>query len=406
MARVMLAWELGGGLGHLTAAARLALALVDRGHQVDLVAKDLSLAEQALGARTGDRGLRLWQAPVWLPALAGLPEPASHAEMMFRAGYLDPGRLLGLVRGWRSLLNSGRPDLLLADHAPTALLAARGLPIKTALFGSAFSVPPARSPLPAFRDWENVPPERIAAADRRVLQTCNACLQTLGSPPLPTLHELYRTDDGLLLGWPELDPYRDARDSEALLPWGQFAATPAAGARPVRWHPVHRPRVLGYLQSNYPGLARLLEALRRGPGHTVVHLAGLSDTDAEALGNEHLQVEASALNLGDGLQQAEVWLGHGGSASTHEALGAGVPAVLLPMQAEQLLTARRVAAAGAGRFLWPEEAPSGIGEAIATVATGDGFRAAARALAARHAGDALPAVAARCEWLLSGSPVR
>lgn len=130
MARFLLAWELGGGMGHVMRLAPIAHALHAQGHALHLVLRDLSGADAALGDLASSPRVTLWQAPMWLPQLRGLPAPAVYAELLFRAGYLDATRLLSLVRAWQALLDAIAPDLLLADHAPTALLAARdhGLP--------------------------------------------------------------------------------------------------------------------------------------------------------------------------------------------------------------------------------------------------------------------------------------
>lgn len=44
MARFALAWELHGGADHLSPLARLARSLVERGHQVDFILRDLGVA--------------------------------------------------------------------------------------------------------------------------------------------------------------------------------------------------------------------------------------------------------------------------------------------------------------------------------------------------------------------------
>lgn len=399
MSRFMMAWELGGGLGHLRDLACLAQALLQRGHTVDLVVKDLSMAAAALGEAADAPGLRLWQAPVWLPRLTGLPEPASHAELLFHAGYLDAHGLGGLARAWRSLLTQCQPELLLADHAPTALLAARGLPLRTAVFGLAFALPPRRQPLPLLRDWEAPSPDRLAAAEQRALQSCNEVLDRLRVPPLSALHELYDTDEQLLTGWPELDPHLAWRDDPGPRHWGLLdGPTPSAPGR-WTWPPTPGPRIVGYLQRSHPAIAAVLAALRTGPGHTVLHLAGCSREEAGGLSNVHLQVEPEPLDLPAMLADADLWLGQAGAGATHRVLRAGVPAVLLPLQLEQLLQARRVVALGAGVLLWPQEVAEGLRPAIQAVTGSAGFREAARTLAARHPGNGLASIVARCEAL-------
>ena len=51
---------------------------------------------------------------------------------------------------WRQLLTLLNADLILADYAPTPLLAARCLQVPAVVLGTGFSVPPSVSPLPAF----------------------------------------------------------------------------------------------------------------------------------------------------------------------------------------------------------------------------------------------------------------
>ena len=82
---------------------------------------------------------------------------------------------------------------------------------------------------------------------------------------------------------------------------------------------------------------------------------------------------------------------------------------MLPLQAEQLLFARRVVAAGAGVLLWPDEVASGLERALGAVAGSPGFRQAALSIAQAHPADALPAIVERCEVLAAlpaAAPVR
>lgn len=404
MASFMIAWELGGGLGHLDPCCRLARALQQRGHRVELVVKDLSLTGRLLGDAVDAPGLRMWQAPVWLPSLAGLPDPVNHAELLFRAGYLDGPRLAGLARAWRSLLATSTPQVLVADHAPTALLAAHGLPLRKAVFGMAFALPPPCRPLPAFRDWEAASPQRLEAAEQRALTSCNHVLTEFGVPPLNALHELYDVDEQLLTGWPELDPHHAFRAGPGARHWGVIGEPVSGNGAPVgaggdAWPAGAGPRIVGYLQREHPAWDTVLAHLRGGPGQSVLHLAGSSADEALALSGPRLRVEAEPLHLPSLLPGADLWIGQGGTGATHQALQAGVPAVLLPLQLEQLLQARRVVAIGAGVLLWPEEVAQGLPPAIAAVTGSPGFRQAARTLAARHPGDALPAIVARCEVL-------
>ena len=406
MARVLLAWELGGGLGHVLPLGQLAAALRTRGHAVDLVLRDLSLAPQALGPALDDPGLRLWQAPLWLHPLKSAAEPSCFAELLFDAGYLDAGRLLGLVQGWRQLLAQLRPELIVADFAPTALLAARGRGLPCLPFGTGFSIPPARDPVPSYREWALPPPSQAIKAEAAVLASCNQVLDALGEAPLPALHALFDGPEAWVSAWPELDPYRGLRDPGHTHHWG---APPLAdhGLAPT-WPPAAGPRVLAYLHAQHAAFDEVLARLANGPWCCLASVSGLSETDARRLSGPQLKLVTQPLALGPALAQAAVHLGHGGLGVTTSALAAGLPCVLLPLHDEQLLTARRVSSAGAGVFLWPGEAAAGLSPALQAVVSSPGFARAARAMAARQppapVDGVMSALARRCEQLLAQAP--
>jgi UDP:flavonoid glycosyltransferase YjiC (YdhE family) len=403
MAGFVLAWELGGHLGHAMPLARLATGLLARGHEVHLVWKDLSLASEVLGPHLGDSHLHLWQAPVWTGG--GPAAPATYAELLFTAGYAQPDRLSGLADAWRQLLGAVQPAVLVADHAPTALLAARGLPVQRVPFGNGFVVPPARKPLPVLRDWEAVSDERVEAAEARALRSCNLQLARWGEAPLAALHALFDSPETFLMGWPALDHAAAWRDP-AQQAWGHLASVDGGGMPP--WPAASGPRILGYLRSTHPAIDVVLATLRAGPWRSLVYLPGMSPEQANGLEGPQLRIATARLNLSALLPEADIFLSHANFSSSHAALAAGVPCVMLPEQVEQMLFARRVAAAGAGVWLWPEDTVSGLRDALDAVSGSPGFRRAAKALADRHAtgqpGEVLDALCDRCEQLAAGAP--
>lgn len=73
------------------------------------------------------------------------------------------------------------------------------------------------------------------------------------------------------------------------------------------------------------------------------------------------------------LARSDAFVSHGGMNSTMEALANAVPLVVVPQQAEQRITADRVAALGLGRRLDPDEAtPASLREAIDSILADDG----------------------------------
>ena len=106
------------------------------------------------------------------------------------------------------------------------------------------------------------------------------------------------------------------------------------------------------------------------------------------------------------MAQAQAVLCHAGSGTVHTALQAGLPLLMLPMHAEQLLFARRVADARAGAWLLEPDAGPRLLTTLARVLHDDTLRSGARALARAQSperlGDVALRVAVRCAELAAG----
>jgi len=214
LSRVVFVWELGSSLSHVSHLLKLAKLLRAQGHEVSMVVRELhNLRNIAV------EGVRVLQAPVWLPQVAGLPEPPlNYAEILLRFGYHNPANLGGLVDAWRDLYRILEPDLVVANHSPTAMLAARSLQIRTAVQGGGFLVPPRETPMPNMRPWISVPPQRLAEAEAAVLSTVNTLLEGYGAKRLAFLGELFDVAETFLTTFPELDHYPGRRGAAYLGP--------------------------------------------------------------------------------------------------------------------------------------------------------------------------------------------
>jgi UDP:flavonoid glycosyltransferase YjiC (YdhE family) len=406
VARFLLAWELGEGLGHTVPLGLVGAALLARGHELHLVLRDLSTARAGLGALADAPGVTLWQAPVWTAPLLGLPPPAGLNELLFRAGYYtDPARLLGLAQGWAALLRAIAPDVLVADHAPTALLAARalapagwpapwagagGAPLRRALATISFFVPPALAPLPALPDGRQADPRRLAEAESIVLACCNAVLAALAPPgapaqPLAAVHELFAAELCLVPTWPAFDAYAAGPAGREGVTYLGPLAPPSHGLPPQWPEPAGleaAPRLFAYLKGNYPAIDAVLQALARAPARTLAWVPGLTGAQRQRFDGARLRLATAPLALDAVLAQADALLGHGGAATTYAALATGVPQLLLPMQAEQQVQAQRVAALAGGRWLALDAAAGRIGAELQSLLQGREPRQRAQAFAA------------------------
>src|SRR5690349_7069145 len=148
MARVLFAWELGGDLGHVRRIFEVANGLRALGHEAAFAFHDL-LAAGSLSAPVA-----WFQAPLLAPpakVLAGTP--VNHSAVLVNRGFGDALSIAGAIRAWHGIFKLWKPDLLVADYAPGALIAARVAGLRNATIGSGFSTPPAQDPMPPLRSW-------------------------------------------------------------------------------------------------------------------------------------------------------------------------------------------------------------------------------------------------------------
>ncbi len=378
MAHVLLAWELGANLGHATRLRSIALALKARGHQVSFALRDVVSTRGLLGPELGPT----LQAPL---RLDGTPRVAwSLADVLLTCGYDTPQSLSGLASAWVQLIELTGCDLVLADHAPTALLAARLVGRPALHVGHGFSIPPRQSPLPVFRDWAAVSPSHAAESDALVLAHVNGVLLAQGRAALPQLCDLFYPEQTWLRTWPELDHYAGAgrADSEYLGPDCEFQP----GVAP-HWPATPGPRVFAYLRASHPDHAEVLRALHQRGLATVCFFPDRAQSKAATFVSPHIHFSEQPIDLQQVMADCAVVVCHAGQATVAQALRAGVPCLLLSTQSEQFLMARQTERCGAGINAASRAQPVDYGSLLAELSAPNGEHTlAARAMALKHQG--------------------
>lgn len=239
MARVLLAWELGAGYGHMAPFRVIALRLKEQGHVPALVVKLLTNAAEYFGHDLCD----VWQAPMAdRPLKNPVKTQVSYASILHNTGFGDPEGLAARINAWRVLLRSHRADALMCHHTPTAAVAAQVLDIPVWYIGSGFMVPPLLSPFPSFRVDAQIPEAVLRQNETHVLGSLNRALEILGVDPFDDLQGVYRGGRPAMLTYPALDHY-DVERPETSLGLPDFSY----GQAPV-WPTGDGPRVFAYLR--------------------------------------------------------------------------------------------------------------------------------------------------------------
>ena len=389
MARIELAWELGGNLGHVSVMLPMARALMQRGHSVRLLLREHDAGADLQGAD----GVRREGAPIWVGPTP-YPNPVNFGQILLNFGYSDQGQLIQLVDAWRERLAGA--DLVIANVAPAAHLAARTLGIPSLEISQGFHVPPPCFPTPVLREWESAPMQTMIAADNQSLGAINAVLAARGTAPILTLGELF-SGRTLLLTYPELDTYARTEPATFL----GIVPTGEGGIAPL-WPQGSGPRVFAYVQHDYPGIERLAASLRSLDVPALAFFRGLDAAACARLGSEAVAIISTPMSVSQTLPQADIVICHASHQMTAQALLAGKPLLLLPTHVEQMLNTRRVERIGAGIGIAPYTDASDFDIPLAILVEDGAYAANARAFATRYARvpDPVAQIAARCEFAL------
>jgi hypothetical protein len=203
MRRILLAWEIGVSFGHLARLIPVARHLQERGDRVTLAVRDPGAL--AVAARAAPLPCRR------APHLAVDSRPRAwslnYADVLMRNGYADPTAVRALVGQWTALIDEVGADLVVAEHAPGALLAARVLNVRRIAIGSGFSVPPLATPQPTLQPWFEVADAELVRRERAFAASINQALAGSGLRPLETAADLFADVERRVCTWPELDHY-------------------------------------------------------------------------------------------------------------------------------------------------------------------------------------------------------
>ncbi len=385
MSRILLAWELGTGFGHLGPFLGLAPKLLERGHELHIAAREIAGAVRAVG----DLPITVHQAPLCLNTYGGLQEPPlNYAEILMRYGYLEPAMLKAMLTAWQALLRATAADILVADHAPTALLAARLHDLPRAVIGSAFNAPMPANPSPSMRSWITVPRERLVDSDQRVLRVINAVVPS--HRRLPALLEVFDGVSRFLSGVPELDPHgaRDPRDYLGL-------HTVSTGSAAPLWPEGDGPRVFFYLHADYRHAERAMQALAASRVRALVHVLGQSDTLRSRFASAGVNFAPDLLDMTRVVAECDFCICHGNVGTTLGMLAGGKPVLALPKQLENFLQGKAVERIGAGLVVHPDAEEPDIAGALAAMLKDTAFAGNARALADRYGGESVGTMADR-----------
>jgi len=371
MARIVMCWELGGGLGHVAPMKPLAEALRARGHEVCFIVRETLAAELLLDPVN----LPWFRAPLQVEPVIPFRRPTLNmAHILHNNGFHNSIALIGRLRAWRNLFDTLQPEILVFNHSPTALVAARGLKAKRMLVGNGFDIPPATIPLPPFNvRYASVD---LQADEDKVTSCINEALATFGTEPLKKLADIYQSEACVLFTIKELDHYpgRIAGDY-----WGSTRQD--SGVAP-QWPLKTGRRVFAYLKP-FKTLPSLLTTLKKSGHPILVYMNNVPADLKHQFTSESMSFSAQPVDFERTMQDSDLVICHAGHGTSSASLLAGRPLLVLPLNLEQRMVAARVVESGAG-LAAPALAPDAMEKKFHRLMAEPAFSVAAMAIAERY----------------------
>lgn len=350
MARILLCWELGTDYQHLLSLQSIARFYLNKGYQVWVAGRDVAKLKRIFS----DLDIHVVQAPFTdSTAELGVEKqaPRSYADLLRRCGYHHRDSLIGMVSAWSNLLEFIQPDLLLLEHAPTALLAARGFADNTKLIarvaiGMPFSVPDDNRPAGIFFPGD-LAKQEIVRYEEEVVKNINKVCIELSIARINNLAHLFADlDQCIFQTYAELDHYgyRSAQQRACTSYVG--ANTPEFSQDAIFPH-FKGPKIFCHIKGSAetPVLLKTLQAIECS---AIVLVDGIPDSIVRAHQSRHISYINNPVSMRDVLTKATFAILNGGVSSASLFLRAGLPVALFPLHIEQFLMAKRVEALNAG----------------------------------------------------------
>ena len=392
MGNILIGYEYGSGLGHLTRMLPIARMFSDCNHKVILFVRNPKECAQII---TQERMplLPVMNIKVNVPEIGMQSGYNSYSDFMAIAGGYYPEQLFTVTLSWKTLFELFKPDLIVCDHSPNCCLSAFGL-IPVVLIGDGFTLPPANEPVfPVTRGASPVlDPDRVLE-NMRIVQKMH------GHRIPQAITEPFQTASRLFCTLPELDHYPLMRRDTVIGPPPNDLLEPT--------EPPDEPRWFAYLKMEFPATGRILENLCtvKLPGE--VFIGNITPEWEVRLTRNNIVVHHDPQPMNEILPRVSVVLHHGGNGVSCAALSAGRPQVIVPMYHETELIGEKLRRMGVGHTLSPEDVRSGninnlISEIAESQAMMDRAQTVAHNIHARGPSRFLETCIETCENILAG----
>mgnify|MGYP001205979147 CR=1 FL=1 len=371
---VLMAWELGDGLGHTVKLSLVGEQLTRKGHHVGYALRNTQTAQTL----EFDPAIEVYAAPAMSILNPEQRAAYDYSDLLLIRGYENSKRLDDRIDAWLRIFDRHKTDLVVADHAPCARLAAHIAGITSHAIGTGFAVPPLTSPLHPFIDPRDSDLPLQARLERRLDEAINGALKRYRKPEVERTVAIFIGGKRFLCTVEEIDGYKGRVDETFYGPLLRVSD----GARP-HWPDGEGPRVFIYLYQDAPLLPVALASLDRAGIATLVYQGNAaSDRKLEATGPNTI-ISNSPVNLSQ-LAGCDLVICQGGPSTLIISLLQGIPVLTYPRHVEQLMTCRQLLETGLGGMLTGVVKESQVLQTIESMINDESLRSRAEAFSSRY----------------------
>jgi hypothetical protein len=336
MARILLAWEIGDGNGHVRNLLAVADLLRAAGHQAIFVMSATQVSAKNLAEANGYpvEQILLPHYPAmtqYLPPMANY-RADSFLDVMGIHAFDSEDRLAPMLARYRIIIEQNAIDVVIAETAPVAWLAARIANRPCLGVGTSFGLPEVRegfATYPQFDNWPNTP----IFSEESIMKTVSRCVKDRFS----SLREALAPSRILPLCYPALDHYGNQRSLTERGVGPVWQLSPRA--------PVSELRGFAYLQNAYPAINDLVSAIRMSGIPFTVYVR-----NGKFSSSSNMEVKES-FNLEEEMNRASFILHHGSAGFGQAALSAGIAQCCFPFHVENTNNAYRLQSLGVSKAI-------------------------------------------------------
>lgn len=342
--RALLAWESGAGRGHVSALRSFAQALAPA------FVCDAALCKMKFASVLEPHCEMVFRSRSHAADITRRPnggtEPiGTWGDYLGDVGFGEPQWLIEQVGWWILTMEARQSDLVVADFAPGAMLAARILDIPVVMIGTGYFAPPAGL------DQYPVLLQQYGKRhhdEATLLASVNAAMAYFGAEPLARLSDVYLSDVAMIQSIAELDPYVGHRNAPYMPPIASETPFASGGGE----------EIFVYFSTDEHRDDALCDAIVGLGSRARLHMPAIPADLAERMTAAGVQVLTRPAPLEEIAARSRIMVNAGQHGSLCTGIGMGLPQVAIPRHLEHLFHARRAEALGAVRVVPRQERSS------------------------------------------------